>query len=112
MLKNKRLLLVPLLLLVAAIVVLGMKIAFPLHRLIAFILLGLGWISLVISYQINRRLLRVQKHRIKKMTRPFLPHGVVAVLLLIAFYVTWALFPVERSPLVMADAPGQLMSCK
>ena len=99
MLKNKRLLLVPVLLLLVAVVVLGMKIAFPSHRLIALVLLGLGWVPLIVSYRINRRLLRVQKHRIKKKARPFLPHAVVAVLLLVAFYVTWALFPVERSPI-------------
>lgn len=86
-------------LVLAAIVVLGMKIAYPAHRLVGFILLGLGWIPLIVSYQINRRLLRVQKHRIKKKTRPFLPHTIVAGLLLLAFYVTWILFPVEKSPL-------------
>ena len=99
MLKNKRLLLLTVLAVLAAVVVLGMKIAFPLHRLVAFILLGLGWIPLVISWQINRRLLHVQRHLLKKKTRPFLPHTIVALLLLVAFYVTWALFPVEKSPL-------------
>ncbi|MEA2069262.1 MAG: YiiX/YebB-like N1pC/P60 family cysteine hydrolase [Verrucomicrobiota bacterium] len=99
MLKNKRLLWITLLLVIAAIVVLGMKVAYPAHRLVAFALLGLGWIPLVASYRINRRLLHVQKHLVKKKTRPFLPHALVAVLLLVAFYVTWALFPVERSPL-------------
>ena len=47
MLKNKRLLLIPLLLAVAAVVILGMRIGYPHHRLTAFILLGLqvalGW---------------------------------------------------------------------
>ena len=99
MLKNKRLLLIPLALILAAIVVLGMKVAYPSHRLVAFILLGLGWIPLVISWQINRRLLHVQKKILKKKTRPFLPHTLVALVLLGGFYVTWALFPVEKSPL-------------
>lgn len=99
MLKNKRLLLVTLFLVLAAIVVLGMRIAYPYHRVVAFVLLGLGWIPLVMSYRINRRLLHVQKIIIRKKTRPFLPHAVVAVILLIAFYVTWVLFPVEKSPL-------------
>jgi len=85
MLKNKRLLLVTLGLVLAAIVVLGMKIAYPAHRLVAFILLGLGWIPVVVSYQINRRILRVQKHRIKKKTRPFMPHTIVALILVGAF---------------------------
>jgi hypothetical protein len=99
MFKNKRLLLITLALVLATVVVLGMKIGYPLHRLIAFALLGLGWIPLIVSYRINRRLLRVQKHLLKKKTRPLLPHAVVALILLVAFYVTWALFPVERSPL-------------
>jgi hypothetical protein len=107
MLKNKRLLLVTLLLVLAAVVVLGMKIAYPAHRLVAFILLGLGWIPVVVSYQINRRLLHVQKHLIKKKSRPYLPHLIVAVILLLSFYVTWALFPVERSPLA-GMAPDEL----
>ncbi|MEN8255719.1 MAG: YiiX/YebB-like N1pC/P60 family cysteine hydrolase [Verrucomicrobiota bacterium] len=107
MLKNKRLLLVTILLVLLAVVVLGMKIAYPAHRLVAFALLGLGWIPLIASYRINRRLLRVQKAIIKKKTRPVLPHAVVALVLLLAFYVAWALFPVEKSPL--SDmAPEQL----
>jgi hypothetical protein len=99
MLKNKRLLLIPLLLAVAAIVILGMRIGYPHHRLTAFILLGLGWIPLMISYRINRRLLHVQKQIIRKKTRPFLPHAVVALCLVVALYATSVLFPVTYSPL-------------
>ena len=109
MLKNKRLLLATLLLVVAATVVLGMKILYPMHRVVAFGLLGLGWIPLAVSYHINRRLLRVQRHLIRKKARPFLPHAVVAVLLLFAFYATWALFPVETSPLA-GMGPDELRS--
>ena len=107
MLKNKRLLLITLFLILAAVVVLGMKIAYPMHRLVALILLGLGWIPLFASYRINRRLLLVQKVVIRKKTRPFRPHAIVALILLLAFYVTWALFPVEKSPLA-AMTPEQL----
>jgi hypothetical protein len=103
MLKNKRLLLLTLAAVLAAVVVLGMKIAYPSHRLIAFSLLGLGWIPLLISWQINRRLLHVQRKKLKKKTRPFRAHIIVAILLVVAFYVTWTLFPVEKSPL--ADLP-------
>lgn len=99
MLKNKRLLLITLFLILAAIVVLGMRIAYPYHRLVAFILLGLGWIPIIASYRVNRRLLHVERLIIKKKTRPYLPHAVVAIILLAAFYVTWALFPVDKSPL-------------
>jgi len=99
MLQNKRLLLIPLLLIMAATVVLGMRIAYPYHRLVAFVLLGLGWLPIIASYRINRRLLHVERRILKKKTRPYLPHTVVAIILLIAFYVTWALFPVEKSPL-------------
>lgn len=99
MLKNKRLLLVTLLLAAAAVVVLGMRLGYPHHRLFAFVLLGLGWIPLIASYRINRRMLHVQRLIIRKKARPFVPHAVVALLLLLAYYVTWALFPVEPSPL-------------
>ena len=123
MLKNKRLLLVTLVMVLAAIVVLGMKIAYPSHRLVAFILLGLGWIPLIVSYRINRRLLHAQKIIIRKKTRPYVPHMVVALVLLGAFYVTWALFPVEKSPLIemspialsaelQADQDSYLMLCR
>jgi len=123
MLKNKRLLLITLLMILIAIVVLGMRIGYPHHRLIGFCLLALGWIPLAASYRANRRLLHVQKHLIKKKTKPFLPHTVVSLLLLIAFYVTWVLFPVEKSPLadmspaeirseLNADLGNYLMLCK
>ena len=107
MLKNKRLLLIPLFLVLAAMVVLGMKIAYPAHRLVAFILLGLGWIPLIVSYRINRRRLRVEQLILRKKARPYLPHAVVAILLLVVFYVTWALFPVEKS-LLAAMQPDEL----
>ncbi len=100
MLKNKRLLLITLFLIIAATVVMGMRIAYPYHRLVAFILLGLGWLPIIASYRINRRLLHVERLIIKRKTKPFVPHIVVALLLSVAFYVTWALFPVEKSPLV------------
>jgi len=104
-------------------VVLGMKLAYPHHRLLAFSLLGLGWIPLLISYRINQRLLRVQKTLLKKKARPYLPHIIVAVLLLAAFYVTWVLFPVEKSPLadmrpeevrreIASDLDSYRMLCK
>lgn len=99
MLKNKRLLLVTLLLIIAAIAVLGLRVAYPHHRVLAFLLLAVGWVPIVVSYRINRRLLRLQKKIIKKKTRPYLPHAVVALVLIVSFYVAWALFPVEHSPL-------------
>ncbi len=105
MLKNKRLLLVTLLLVLAAVVVLGMKLAYPFHRMTAFILLGLGWLPLIASYRINRRLIRIRKIIVKKKTRPFLPHTLAALALLAGFYFTWVLFPVEKSPLT--DMPPE-----
>lgn len=107
MLKNKRLLLVPVVLVAMAVVVLGMRIGFPHHRLIGLLLLALGWVPLVASYRINRRLLRVHKTVIKKKMRPYAPHAAVAVVLLAAFYFTWVLFPVEKSPLA-SMAPEQV----
>jgi hypothetical protein len=99
MLKNKRLLLVTFLLIGVAVAVLGLRLFYPFHRLTAFALLGLGWIPLIASYRINRRLLRVHKRIVRKKARPFLPHAVMALLLMAAFYVTWVLVPVDKSPL-------------
>jgi hypothetical protein len=123
MLKNKRLLLITLLLVIVATVVLGMKIAYPMHRLLAFSLLGLGWIPLIVSYRINRRLLNLQKTIVKKKARPFFPHMIMAGILFAAFYITWALFPVEKSPLadmsptelqteIKSDQDSYQMLCK
>ena len=123
MLKNKRLLLLPLLLVLATVVVMGMRIGYPHHRIIGFSLLIVGWIPLFASYRINQRLLHVKKIILKKKARPFLPHTVVAVILLAAFYITWVLFPVEKSPLVDmtpseirseidADLGNYIMVCK
>lgn len=107
MLKNKRLLLVPAALIVMAVVVLGMRIGFPHHRLIGLLLLALGWVPLIVSYRINRKLLRAHITVIEQKTRPYLPHAGVAVVLLAAFYFTWVLFPVEKSPLAEM-APDQI----
>ncbi len=107
MLKNKRLLLVTVLLIVAAIAVLGLRVAYPYHRVAAFLLLALGWVPIAISYRINRRLLRVQKKIISKKARPYLPHVLVAAALAVASYVAWALFPAEHSPLTDLT-PSQL----
>lgn len=107
MLKNKRLLLVTLFLVLAAMVVLCMKVDYPRHRLWSFTLLMLGWIPITLSYRINRDLLRRGKLVLKTKARPFRPHIVVAVLLVIAFYVTWVLFPVYDSPLAKMT-PAQI----
>ncbi len=107
MLKNKRLLWLTLLCIVAATVMLGMRVAYPFHRLTALILLGLGWIPLVASYRMNRRLLRVHKRQVRRKTRPFLPHAGMALILMAAFYVTWVLVPVDKSPLA-ALSPQEL----
>jgi uncharacterized protein YycO len=85
----------------------GLKIGYPYHRLAAFILLVLGWIPVIMSYRMNRRQLQVRKAILRKKTKPYLPHVVVALVLLGAWYVTWTLFPVEKSPLA-GMAPDEL----
>lgn len=100
MFENRRLLLFIPLCVLAALVVMGIKIAYPHHRLLAFVLLGLGWIPLIASIRINQRLLRIQKLRLEKKARPFLPHTIAAFLLLAAFFVAGTLWPVEKSALV------------
>ena len=54
MLKNKRLLVLSLLLVLFGGAVLGLKIGYPNQRLIAALFWVVGWIPLVVSYRINR----------------------------------------------------------
>ncbi|QHI69039.1 YiiX/YebB-like N1pC/P60 family cysteine hydrolase [Tichowtungia aerotolerans] len=107
MLKNKRLLLVSLLFVVLAGAVLGLKVLYPHHRLIALLLWLISWIPLVRSYRANQRLVRTGKVILKRKGRPWVPHLVVGLLLLTGFYVAWVLVPVETSPLV-AMSSGEL----
>jgi len=107
MLKNKRLFLVSLFLALLGGAVLGLKVGYPNHRLIAALFWAAGWIPLVISYRINQRLVRTGKVILKRKAKPFLPHAIVGVLLLAVFYVAWVLVPVETSPLVKMGA-GEL----
>ena len=107
MLKNKRLLLVSLLLVVLGGAVLGLKAGYPNHRLIAALFWVVSWIPLVISYRTNQRLVRTGKVILKRKGKPYAPHAVVAVVLLIVFYIAWVLVPVETSPLVKMS-PGEL----
>lgn len=109
MLKNKRLLLVSLLFLIVAGAVLGLKVGYPSHRLIAALIWVISWIPLVVSYRANQRLVRTGKVILKRKGKPWVPHLVVGVLLLVVFYVAWVLVPVETSPLVqMSPAELQL----
>jgi hypothetical protein len=107
MLKNKRLLVVSLLLMVVAGAILGLKIGFPHHRLFAALVWLIGWVPIVISYRINHRLVRTGKVFLKRKAKPYLPHAIVALLLVVFFYVAWVLVPVETSPLVKMG-PGEL----
>ena len=98
--KNKRLLLVTLLLMTVSSLLLGLKIGYPHHRVLALVVWLGGWIPAAIAYHQNRRRLRVHKAILKKKARPFLPHFVVALVLSGVFYAVWVLFPPETSPLV------------
>jgi len=107
MLKNKRLLVLSLLLVLLGGAVLGLKVGYPNHRLIAALFWVLGWIPLVISWRMNQRLVRTGKVILKRKGKSYAPHAVVAVVLLIVFYIAWVLVPVETSPLVKMS-PGEL----
>ena len=69
--KNKRLLVVSLLMVLMTIMVLGLRVGYPHHRFIGFVLLSLVWVPLVVSCRINRSLLQQKKIKIKEKTRPF-----------------------------------------
>ncbi len=103
MLRNKRLLLIPLVLVLATIAVLGLKIAYPYHRIVAISFLLLGWIPLLYSYQINRRLIRANRLVLRKKTRPYFPHIIVALLLILATYVSWVIVPIRENALAGLD---------
>ncbi|HKL22859.1 MAG TPA: hypothetical protein VJ904_13710, partial [Tichowtungia sp.] len=107
MLKNKRLLLISLLLVLLGGALLGLKVGYPNHRLIAALFWVVSWIPLVISWRVNHRLVRTGKVILKRKGKPYAPHAVVAVVLLIVFYIAWVLVPVETSPLVKMS-PGEL----
>lgn len=100
MLKNKRLLLIPPVLVLLAVVVLGLRIGYPYHRAVALGLWLLGWVPVLLSYRFNRRLVKTHRLRLWRRLRPYRAHWVAVVLLLGAFQVARVLFPVERSPLV------------
>lgn len=99
MMKNKRLLLFPILLILIAFVVIGTKTGYPYQRTWALGVLTLGWIPLAISYYINRKLISVNQKIIVKKTRPFLPHTFVAIILIIAIYIANVLTPKHNSQL-------------
>jgi hypothetical protein len=99
MLKNRRLLLLPVLPAGLAVMVLAMRLGYPWHRWIAFGLLMSGWIPIVVSYRQNRRLMQLGKLKLKKKVGPYRPHLIVAFLLALCFYVIWVLFPAENSAL-------------
>ena len=104
MLKNKRLLVLSFLFVILGGAVLGLRIGHPHQRLIAFLVWGAGWVPLVISYRINQRLVRTGKVLLKRKGKPYLPHVIVALILMGASYVGWVLVPVETSPLVSLNA--------
>ena len=99
MTKAKRLLGLAILLMLMAVFVLGFRLAYPAHRVIAFVLFLASLLSVVVSYRRNYRLLHAKKEQLRQKARPFAPHCIVAALLLLFFYVAWVLFPVDKSPL-------------
>lgn len=100
MLKDKRLLLVSLLFALLAGCVLGLKFGYPHQRPIAALLWLTGWIPLAISYRHNQLLVRTGKVILKRKGKPWLPHAIVGISLLLAFYAAWVLVPIETSPLL------------
>ena len=103
MLKNKRLLWITLILFLTAFAVLCLKAGYPHHRGWALLIFMMSFIPVVVSYYINRRLLRVNKNIAKKRVRPVRPYIIVAVIIASAVYVTQKLTPVKESPLAQMD---------
>lgn len=107
MLKNKRLLLLSLLLVILGGVVLGIRVGYPHHRLIAVLFWLAGWGPLIISYRHNQQLIRTGKILLKRKGKPYTPHAILAGLLLLALYIGWVLVPIESCPLIKMP-PGKL----
>lgn len=93
--KYRRLIPVSLLIALAAVLVLVFRVGFPWHRALSLAMFVLSWVPLVISYRINRQYFRRQRAKVRRKTRPLVPHAIVALLLLAIAYVAWVLVPVS-----------------
>ena len=97
--KHRRLLVLSLLMSAVALVPLTMRIGYPHHRALSLALYLAAWIPLLLSYRINRRLLRTHRKLLQRKVRPYVPHIVAGLILIAVAYIAWVLAPVVDSPL-------------
>ncbi|MEM7396204.1 MAG: hypothetical protein AAF492_28040, partial [Verrucomicrobiota bacterium] len=84
---------------VTAFIILMMRMGYPEHRVTALTIYLISWLPFIWSIRVKKEFLRRQKDKLKKKTRPYLLHGIVAVILLLLAYAGNVLVPVERTHL-------------
>ena len=94
-------------LMLAAFVLLMMRVRYPHHRKLALVVYLLSWIPFVLWLRARRPVLRRRRHTMRKKLRPYLPHVSMAVILLLLAYCAHVLAPLEPSPLTAMTA-GEL----
>jgi hypothetical protein len=89
---------------VGAFLVLGMRLGYPYHRIMALALWGLALVVFGLSLRARRKWLRVHKKLVRKRLRPFVPHMAMGMGLAVFAYVAWVLAPVEPTELTAMPA--------
>ena len=97
--QKNRILFAPIIFILIAFIIIGTKLGYPYQRTWAFVVLTLSWIPIAVSYYINRKFIRVNQIIIAKKTKPFAPHLIVALILIVAIYVANILAPKYTSQL-------------
>ena len=82
-----------------AFLVLVLRLGHPYHRIIALVCYGISWVPFVFSFPRRRALVRLHRMKWGGKLRTYLPHMVMAALLVAFAYVAKVLVPVEHSPL-------------
>lgn len=95
----------------AAFLMLGMRVGYPYHRMLAMGLWAGALLLFAWALRERRKWLRVHKKLAKRRLRPYVPHLIVGGGLCVFAYVAWVLMPVEPSELTgmtQADLRGHL----
>ena len=86
--------------LIATIVIFATKFLFPYHRVVAFIVYGIGWIPFLYSISLKRQLILQHQETVTSFFSAFWVHIVFGIAMLISLYVFLVLFPVAKSPFI------------
>lgn len=89
--------------LIAAIVVLAVKIFFPHHRIVALIVYALGWIPFIYSLSLRKRWILHEKMALTSFFAGYWIHLLFGAVMLLFLYFLLVLFPVAKSPFLGLD---------